>query len=56
MSDNLLNIKQSRAGFALLGVLVTVAVIAILAGVLGPMAYRQMMEKREKDLFLQLLI
>lgn len=49
MSDNLLEIKQSRAGFALLGVLVTVAVIAILAGVLGPMAYKQMMEKREKD-------
>nr|MEE4267152.1 type II secretion system protein GspG [Candidatus Krumholzibacteria bacterium] len=31
-------------GFALMGILVVIAVVAILAGVLGPMAYRQMME------------
>lgn len=49
MTGQPLKDKQSRAGFALMGVLVTVAVIAILAGVLGPMAYRQMMEKRVED-------
>ena len=38
-----------RSGFALMAVLVTVAVIAILAGILGPMAFRQMMQAREQE-------
>lgn len=35
-----------RGGFALMGVLVAVAVIAIMAAVLGPLIYRQLMEAR----------
>ena len=47
--------SEHRAGFALMGVLVTVAVIAILAGVLGPMIFRQMMEARVQETRQQML-
>nr|MEE4268324.1 type II secretion system protein GspG [Candidatus Krumholzibacteria bacterium] len=41
--------SRQREGFALMGILVVIAVVAILAGVLGPMAYCQMMEGKVRD-------
>ena len=45
---------NQRGGFALMSVLVTIAVIAILAGVLGPLAFRQMMKARENETLLEM--
>jgi general secretion pathway protein G len=38
--------KMNRQGFSLLTIVVVIAVVAILAGVLGPMLYRQAIQKR----------
>lgn len=40
---------RGRAGFSLLGVIVLLAVVAILAGTITPMVFRQMMEARERE-------
>ncbi len=40
--------KRHRAGFSLLGIMMILAVLAILAGVITPMVFRQMMEARER--------
>ncbi len=49
MNDMKRKSSRTRDGFALMGILVVIAVVAILAGVLGPMAYRQMMEGKIRD-------
>lgn len=39
---------QHREGFSLIGIVVILAVVAILAGAIGPMVFRQMMVARER--------
>ncbi len=47
--------QPNRAGFSLLGVIVVLAVLAILAAVITPMYFRQMMEARERATTAELL-
>jgi general secretion pathway protein G len=46
---------KGRAGFSLLGVIMLLAVVAILAGTITPMVFRQMMEARERDTVAELV-
>jgi general secretion pathway protein G len=47
--------QPNRAGFSLLGVIVVLAVLAILAAVITPMYFRQLMEARERATTAELL-
>ncbi len=41
--------QSSRSGFSLMSVILALAVVAILAGTLGPLAFRQMVQKKEQQ-------